>query len=706
MEFMVPYVRDKKSWPRPPDVMYDREWPMRQASLLFAGLAYAEPRYVELWRKLPADSDVDEVIRNFFIRQPALWTVDGKGPALARTAVPAETVVVESPNKKVQVAVDASEGGLAYRVTLEGRPVVDRSPLGILVDGANLGHGARLARVERYSTNTRYPWRGVHAEAVDRSRGARVHLTHASAPAGFVVEVRAFDDAAAFRFVVPGSGRRVPDAASSFRLPAGSTVWYHGARDHYEGLYQRREAAEVPEGDWAGPPLTFRLPDGRGYGSITEAALHDYAGMMLQADGQGGFHERLGHAVPASYPYTLRYGEDNAKRLATPAATVGPITTPWRVVLAGRDLGALVNSDAIPNLAPPPDPKLFPQGVRTAWLRPGRAVWRYLDGGGDCDKVPQGPERDQCLFPVIKDFSRLAGELGFEHQIVEGMWRRWSDEQLKDLVEFSRQGRVGVWLWVHSKDQHDPTERRRLFQRFHGLGIAGVKVDFLDHEAREVVDHYEAILKDAAEAQLLVNFHGANKPTGMERTWPNEMTREGVRGLEYRSTPGWAVHNTTIPFTRFLAGPADYTPVVFGDRRKDTTWAHQIATAVVFTSPVLVYGGHPQSLLDNPAADAIKSIPSVWDETRVLPPSAVGELAVYARRRGGRWFLGVLNGKEPRTLRVPLSFLGKGHYHATLVRDDRVNGAAVQLEQREVSARDYVDLSLRDGGGFVGRFSR
>ena len=161
-----------------------------------------------------------------------------------------------------------------------------------------------------------------------------------------------------------------------------------------------------------------------------------------------------------------------------------------------------------------------------------------------------------------------------------------------------------------------------------------------------------------------------------------------------------------MPFTRFLAGPADYTPVVFGDRRKDTTWAHQIATAVVFTSPVLVYGAHPKSLLDSAAADVIKTIPSVWDETRVLPPSAVGDLAVYARRSGDRFFLGVLNGKEPRTLRVPLSFLGKGRYHATLVRDDAVRGDALRLEAREVTAADSVDISLRDGGGFVGRFSR
>ena len=152
------------------------------------------------------------------------------------------------------------------------------------------------------------------------------------------------------------------------------------------------------------------------------------------------------------------------------------------------------------------------------------------------------------------------------------------------------------------------------------------------------------------------------------------MTREGVRGLEYRRTPAWAEHNATLPFTRFLAGHADYTPLVFGERRKDTTWAHQIATLVVFTSPVMIYGANPQSVLENPARDLIRTIPSVWDETRVLPPSAVGELAVFARRSGDRWFVGVLNGPAPRALELDLGFLGKGKYRALLARDKGEDG--------------------------------
>ena len=626
---------------------------------------------------------------------------------LAGSAAHAADVMVKSPNGAIRLALVAQKAGrLAYRVTFKERPVIETSPLGIAVDGVDLGRGAMLGKVERYKTDEKYAWRGVHSQAVDHGQGARISVVHAASRTPFTVEVRVFDDAAAFRFVVPGNGRRVPDAASSFRLPAGSTVWCAGARDHYEGLYVRKQLKDVAADEWATPPLTIRLP-GTGYASITEAALRDYAGMMLQADGKGAFHERLGHAPPASYPYTLRYGEENAKRLSAPAAISGTITTPWRVVLVGSDLGGLVNSDAIHNLCPPHDPKLFPQGMNTPWLRPGRAVWRYLDGPPYEDQSGDGGEdRVQRGFTVIKEFSRMAGELGFEHQIVEGQWRRWSEEQIRELVQYSRERGIGLWFWLHSRDQRDPEKRRELFQRLHKLGVAGIKIDFFDHEAKELIDLYEAVLKDAAENQLLVNFHGANKPTGESRTWPNEMTREGIRGLEHGRTPAWAEYNTTVPFTRFLAGPADYTPMLFGERRKDTTWAHQIATVVVFTSPVMVYAANPKSLLENPAVEVIKSIPTIWDETLVLPGSGIGEAAAFARRRGDRWFLGVLNGPTGRTLKVDLSFLAKGSYRATLVRDKGEAGAALEIEEREVARKDILELPLRAGGGFVARFSR
>lgn len=613
----------------------------------------------------------------------------------APVAHAADAVRVESPDASIRLGLAAPGGRLTHEVTLGGRPAIERSRLGIVVDGVDLGEGAAIGRVERYQIEESYPWRGVHSTAVNRCRGARITLRHGRTGTGYTLEARACDDGSAFRFVVPGAPgqSRVPDAATTFRLPAGSVAWFHGLNaGHYEDLYARKAVEEVQNGEWAAPPVTFRLPGGRGYGSITEAALSGYAGMALQADGRGGFDVRLAHDAPASYPFRLRYGLEEEKRLAVAAPVEGTITTPWRVVMIGRDLHRLVNSDVVHNLAPPPDPELFPQGLATPWLRPGRAVWRYLDGG-------------ENTFEGIKEFSRLAAELGFEYNLVEGLWQRWSEAELRELVEYSKARNVGIWLWRHSRTLRDPGERRQFFRMCRDVGAVGVKADFLDHEAKEVIAVYQDILRDAAEHRLMVDFHGANKPTGETRTWPNEMTREAVRGLEYRRTEAWAEHNATLPFTRYLAGPADYTPMVFGERRKETSWAHQIATAAVFTSPLLVYGAHPASILAHPARELIRDIPSVWDETRVLAPSAIGEVAVFARRSGERWFLAVVNGPGARTIRVPLSFLGKASHRALLVRDKADDPAAVQVEERDVTPRDVLEIALRPGGGFVGRLS-
>jgi alpha-glucosidase len=610
--------------------------------------------------------------------------------AALEAAPPTDRVIVGSPRNRLQFDLHLVEGRLSYQVTRGDTVAIEPSRLGIVVDGVDLGDGVVIGAVENYGVHDRYPWRGVHAEAVNEARGARVTVMRRAGGPRYGVEIRAFDDGVAFRVIVPGSGARVPDAASAFRLPRGSVVWFHGLRDHYEAVYERKKIEDVRDGEWAAPPVTFKLPDGRGYGSITEANLRNYAGMALQADGANGFRERLAHAHPPGYPFTLRFGEEEAKRLAHPAAIEGAITTPWRVVLVGPDLNTLVNSDIVHNLCPPPDSRLFPQGMKTAWLRPGRAVWRYLDGG-------------ENTFEGIKEFSRLAGELGFEHQVVEGLWQRWTEDQLRELVDYSRERKVGIFVWRHRNTLGDPEKRRALFASLQKAGVVGVKVDFLDHEAKEVIDLYQAILKDAAEFQLMINFHGANKPAGEPRTWPNEMTREGIYGLEHKRMEAWAAFNASFPFARMLAGHADYTPVVFGERRRETSWAHQIASAAILTSPLLVYGSHPAALLANPAVEIIKSIPSVWHETLVLPPSEIGELALFARRSGTTWFVAAMNGPAERTLKVNLGFLGRGRYRALLARDKPDAAAAIEIDTKDVRRGDALAISMRAGGGFVAR---
>jgi alpha-glucosidase len=605
-----------------------------------------------------------------------------------------QEVVVSSPDAKVTFTLLPNAERLTYAVKLDGSSVVEPSSIVMDLDGYDLSAGVVLNGVERYEGRETYAWHGAHSTAVSEYNGVRIALTNDLSFTQYVLDVRAFNDGIAFRHVIAGEQTlpRVPDEYSRFNIPAGSTVWYGGLADgHYETPYLKKNIADVQAGEWAGPPLTVKLPQNIGYAAITEANLVNYSGMGLEADGRRGWIVGLGHRQPLNYPFELRYGRDEGKRLGKPAAIVGTVTTPWRVVMIGRDLNTLVNSTILSNLSPAPDPALFPQGLKTPWIKPGRAVWRYLDGG------PTGVDG-------MKEFSRLAGQLGFEHHVIEGFWSQWSDADRRDVVDFSRRQGVGLWFWKHSNQLRTPEAQDQFFKLLHDLGVVGTKIDFFDHEAKEVIDLYETLLRKAAEQQILVVFHGANKPTGRDRTWPNELVREAVRGMESSAMMERARHQTILPFTRYLAGPADYTTLLFTERRRDSSAAHQIASLVVFASPLLTIAANPQSILSSPAVDVIKSIPSVWDETRVMPESEIGELAAYARRTGKTWFVAVMCGPAARTIRVPLSFLGAGPFQATLVHDDAPDGSTVKIEHSAMQSSDVLTLDLRAGGGFVGQF--
>ncbi len=248
-------------------------------------------------------------------------------------------------------------------------------------------------------------------------------------------------------------------------------------------------------------------------------------------------------------------------------------------------MNTLVNSTIVPNLCPPPDSTLFPDGIKTSWIKPGRAVWRYVDDG------PEG-------YDGLKQFSKWAGELGFKHHIVEGVWREWSMDQRKEFVDYSKKQGVSVWFWEHSRDLRTPEKREEFFKMLHNLGVAGAKIDFFDHEAKELIDLYEALRTKAAEYHILLDFHGANKPTGRQRTYPNELVREAIRGMESRSLKERARHETIIPFTRFLAGPAEYTTMLFSERRGDASWAHEVASMVILSDPLLTIAANPESILE------------------------------------------------------------------------------------------------------------
>lgn len=624
-------------------------------------------------------------------------------PRTRRTqrVVPMKEILVASPDGNVKFTVGSNPERLTYSVMLDDHGVIEPSPLDMRMDGYDLSSGVIFNDLEVYSVEETYPWHGAHSVAVNQCNGAKVLLTHDLSQTSYTLEIRAFNDGVAYRHVINGDADavRVPNEYSRFILPAGTTVWYHDLDGHYEAEYDRQDISEVKAGQWAGPPLTFQLPGGAGYGSITEANLVNYSGMALESDSRRGWIVGLGHRQPINYPYELRYGCDEARRLATPASVTGTIITPWRVVLVARDLNTLVNSDVLPSLCPPANPKLFPQGMNTPWVEPGLCVWDYVDR----NYVPRG---NASQFDRMRDFSRMAGEIGAKYHILEGFAYGWADEQIQKFVNYSKQQGVRVLFWRHSNQLRTPEAREEFFSRLHRLGVAGAKIDFFDHEAKENIDLYEALLEKAAEYQCVIDFHGANKPTGRLRTWPNAMLYEGVRGMESSGLQRRARHETILPFARYLAGPTDYTTMIFTERRRDSTWAHQIACLATFHSPILTIAAHPQSVLDNPAVDVIKSIKAVWDETIVLPDSRIGELSIFARRCGDMWILAVMSAWPARTIQVPLSFLSDSPYKASLVYDNKEKADAVILKETTMRRNETLTIDLANGGGFVGRFTK
>lgn len=602
---------------------------------------------------------------------------------------------LSSPDGKLQCLITTENDQLFLNVTMNGRVILEPSPLKMSIDGIEITNGVNGGKIKNYSADETYPTWGLHSIARDNFNAISIAITHIKSGIKYSLEAKVFNDAVAFRFIVPGKKKSVrkPDESTIFRIPSGNTLWYHDLYMHYEGIHEKKLIDTVPFGQWAAPPLMVKLKEGAGYLAISEANLVNYGGMALQSDGKNGFALRLGHSHPPSYPYVLRYKKEDVERVSKIADVKGTITTPWRVIMAGNDINTLVNSDVMQNLSAPPDKILFPGGIENGWVKPGRAVWKYLDGDGD------------GTLTVMKKFSKEASELGFEYNILEGFWSRWPEDSVKALVDYSKDLGVGIIVWKHSNTLYDPVSRKELFQRCQNLGIAGLKIDFFDHEAKEVIDLYETILREAAEKKLVLIFHGANKPTGLARTWPNALIYESVKGMEASKLTDRATHETTIPFTRMLAGPADYSVTHFGDRRKNTTWVHQVATAAIYSAPVLTYAATPAHILENPCADMIKSIPALWDETIVLPPSEIGELAIYAQRKGTTWFLSILNGLQPRKVSIPASFLGKGSYNTLVLHDDEDNPASAIVLNSSANQKDIINITLGGGGGFMTRFT-
>lgn len=594
-----------------------------------------------------------------------------------------------------------ARGDLVYEVKRGESPRLGPARLGILVEGMDLGSGVQLQTPQSRRLSGSFPWRGSKREGRFDCQAYEVPM-RSGGGTEWTLEVRVFEDGMGFRYRVPGAGvRKVKGEVTAFRFPGEAVLWYQNNTGDYEGVYQSARADAVPlEGGrdgrreplFLGPPVTAVYGDGT-YGLVSEAGLYRYSGMTLRPGGSGELR-----AVFQDDPDGWSHE--------------GEVVSPWRVLVLAEDLNGLVNSDLIAALCDPPDTQLFPEGLRTPWISVGKAPCTWMVFGND------GAQWERQ-----KWFVDQCAAMGAEFLLVDAGWRteRWG--WLKDggdlwaraaeLCRYAADRKVGIILWHAYPEGRDDgpglttTEaREELFANCRKAGVKGVKIDFFNSESKETIEAYEDLLRRAARHQLTVNFHGANKPTGEMRTWPNEVTREGIREQEYvlwDTLP--LAHYGALPFTRMAVGHADFLPGYIQPRfLKNTTLMFQMAATVVFSSPFLCWPDNPEAYVHSPMLEFVRTLPVTWDETRVLPESRIGEVVYMARRQGESWYVAVLNCEAVRReVDLDLSdFAGAGKEIA-VYRDGPEVGSCVIEAGLKSGAVNRVKGSLRSGGGLVVR---
>ena len=585
-------------------------------------------------------------------------------------------VTITSPDGKIKIEIRTdSAGQLTWSVRREDQSVLAAAPLGLTVDSYDLGQSVTLGKPRTRTINEQYSTWGNHAVAVNHCNEAVIPVKCAGGMK-YELDVRAFDDGAAVRTRIPldDTTHTITGEATSWALPSDSRGWWARYDNSYERPCRSGMFEIIPADTPLAPPVTFQIGKNL-YVSLTEANNDSFPDMGLVRDGA---------FLKAVFPAASRGWRHQ-----------GEIVTPWRVAIIAEGLNALVNSDMVTNLCPPPSAEL----ANADWIKPGRSLWQWWAIG-----APR--LNDQ------KEWIDAAKKLGFEYYLIDDGWRRWQApgkdqwQCLKEVIDYGKSQDVASLVWVNSSEMRTDTARRAYLEKVAALGAAGIKIDFIPACTANITRWYEGTLKDTAELHLLCNFHGAVKPTGRRRTWPHELTREAVRGHEYHMTRyrriQTADHDETVLFTRFIAGPADYTPTAFDLREMvGYTWAHLLAQAVNMTSPLLHFAGKYQDFIGNPAEDLLRHLPSTWDETIVLPGSEIGKTVGFARCKGKDWYIGVLNGGEAATMQIDFSFLGSGTWNAEVFGDDPDNAATFKRESKSVTAGDNYTVSMSPRGGVV-----
>ncbi len=624
----------------------------------------------------------------------------------ACSTVPKDNWELSSPNGNLTTTVKLSENGsLTYTLINQKRIVLGESPLGMIFEEMSFDSGLTFVS-ENTAKQLSESYTLLHGKKMENNPvwNELSMVFQNTQNEKIEIQFRVYDTGLTFRYHLPASdltGLTLKEDLSGFKIPEGSHGWMHPYdtiwqwAPGYETLYEYKLPLGTPapagKNGWAFPML---FHTGADWMLISDADMPEgFTGMMVNGNPEGGL-------------YTLQLPlEEEAMGVCSSEPILPlPYSTAWRVIITGETPATIVESNIIFDVSTPN------KIGDLSWIKPGRSSWSWWSESDS--------PRD---FNRMKEFIDFTSSMGWEYFLVDANWNDMAGGNLEELTQYANSKGVDILAWYNSGGPHNvvteqPRDlmhlrdaRRAEFEKISNWGVKGIKVDFFQSDKHCIMQQYHDILQDAADFNILVNFHGATIPRGWERTYPNLMTMESVRGAEVykfgRDFPEHAPrHNAIIPFTRNVIGSMDYTPVTFSNSTypKLTTHGHELALAVVFESGIQHFADSDKSYMSQPdyVIEYLKNVPVVWDETRLVD-GYPGDYAIIARRNGNTWYLSGISGlNEAMETEFDLDFLTQGNYAIKLISDgDQPN--QFKFENMETETGQSMKVKMAARGGFA-----
>jgi len=624
---------------------------------------------------------------------------------------------LRSPNNRVELRIRTANG-IRYDVLLGGRAILQDCTLSLDVDHKKLGAEAKVLK-HKESNQDRV------LEPVVRQKFAKIRENykelHLDLDGGYGVTFRAYNEGVAYRLEtsLPQAEVKIYGEEMNLNFPSNYVVYYPEEESffsHNERKYLPRRLAGIEPAFIATLPAVVDVENGAKV-AIAESDVEEYPGLWLRGTSGNG----LAATFPP-YPLKEKLEKDRDVRVVESAdyiaVTKGARTFPWRIIGIAEKDGDLLTNQLTWLLAKPS------QVQDTSWIKPGKVAWDWWNDWNVYGVDFKAGVNTQ----TYKYYIDFAAKYGIPYIILDEGWYKLGnvlevvpEVNMEELSAYGKEKNVRIILWVIWNSLDDQLEKA--LDQYAKWGVAGIKVDFMQRSDQKLIEYFHRVSRETAKRKMLVDFHGDQKPATMTRTWPNLINTEGVRGMEWSK---WSAetdtdHDVTLPFTRMVLGPMDYTPGAMLNAQKSSfraigsrpmsqgTRCHQLAMYVVFESPLQMLSDSPSNYLREPEImEFLAPVPTEWDDTKVVD-GKIAQYVAVARRNGKDWYVGAMTNWSPREMEIDFSFLPEGNFTLQAYQDganaDRM-GSDYKMTRTQVNRGTKLKIKLAPGGGWAGRITQ